>query len=112
VAFAPERLPRSFTATKPQKIRATFRRFEKGVLGTKLYALLYSALRSRPALLEDVGRAPIDFVAVCAAVADRRKHGSGPAPNPKEAEELARLVSDAAKAMLPIFRTHGITSTT
>jgi hypothetical protein len=107
--FDPDQLPRSFRSVKPAKIKATFRNFEKGVLSTKVYALLYSSLRSGSPVLEDIGRTEADFITVCAAVSDRRKHGGDSMPPAQEADMLLRSVQELTKSLLPIFQNHSIT---
>lgn len=108
--FDPDKLPRSFRTVKPGKVKATFRNFEKGVLSTKVYALLYSSLRNGSPVLEDIGRQAANFVTVCAVVSDKRKHGGGAMPPAQEADALLRSVTELTKSLLPIFQSHSITS--
>jgi hypothetical protein len=105
-------LPQSFLNVAPKKIKWTFGHFDKGVLSTKLYAILFSSLHNNSQVLSDVAREAPMFLSFIAEVSDRRGHGAKTILDSRETEEIADRLLELTKSMLTIFQKHSITSST
>jgi hypothetical protein len=111
IEFDPGKLPEAFVKVNPFKIRKTFAKFDKGVLSTKLYVILFSECYNQSPMLAEIGQRAPDFIRICAEISDLRKHGSAPLPDEQLKEQWAAKLLKLTKEILPVFEKYSLQGT-
>lgn len=106
--FNLDELPESFKQVDTWKIQNTFDKLENGVLSTRLYVMLYSAIISQSNFVTEISKEVPELILFTSRVNELRGHGDSWIFDKSECDEIYEELLNIIKKILKILNENNI----